>query len=114
MACDFRIPEGMTPQKRKTQIEEAMGRLQKALAAGTVTIKVGPTGALTFVGGDLARSGISDSCAYRKLLAAGSPELRRALARAEAMAGRKVDEKQVAAGTHSHDGGKTWDPGHKK
>lgn len=113
MACDFRIPAGMTPQKRKTQIEEAMARLQKALAAGTVTIKIGANGALTF-NGAWDRAGISDSCAYRKLMAAGSPELRRALGRAEALAGRKADERVIASGVHSHDGGKTFDPPHKK
>ena len=30
------------------------------------------------------------------------------IARAEALAGRTVDRKVVAAGVHSHDGGTTW------
>lgn len=117
MACDFRLARGQTQPQRKKQIDEAMDRLKKALALGTVTIKVGPTGAITFVGAgaeDLRRNGISDTCAYRKLQASNSPELRRAVARAEALAGRKVDERQIAAGVHSHDHGATWSPGHKK
>jgi len=111
MACDFMIPAGMTPVQRKTQIEQAIDRLNKALEAGTVKVTVGKTGAVAFVGG-WQRDGVSDTCAYRKLLASGSPALRMAVARAEAMAGRKVDPKAVAAGTHSHDGGKTWHGGH--
>lgn len=112
MACDFRLPAGMTQPQRKKQIEEALDRLNKALAIGEVKVKVGPTGSLTFVGSTLQRDGISDACAYRKLLASGSPALRQALARAEALAGRRVDERAVAAGVHSHDGGSTWHKGH--
>lgn len=111
MACDFTIPAGMTPVQRKTQIEQAVDRLNKALEAGTVKVKVGSTGAVAFVG-TWQRDGISDTCAYRKLLTAGSPALRLAVAKAEAMAGRKVDPKAIAAGVHSHDSGKTWSGGH--
>ena len=107
MPCDSRRPAGMTVQQRKKQIDEAIDRLNKALTLGTVKVKVGATGALAF-DGIWERSGVSDICAYRKLVASGSPALRQALARAEAMAGRKVDPRQVAAGVHSHDGGKTW------
>jgi hypothetical protein len=101
----------MTITQRKKQIDEAVDRLNKALAIGEVKVKVGPTGAIAFTGW-AERSGVSDICAYRKLLATGSPALRAALARAEAMAGRKVDARQVAAGTHSHDGGSSWHKGH--
>jgi hypothetical protein len=107
--CDQRIPLGMTPQKRKTQIEEAIDRLNKALALGTVKVKVGPTGAIAFTG-EWGRSGISDACAYRKLLASGSPALRQALAKAEALAGRKIDPQAIASGVHLH--GDTWHKGH--
>lgn len=109
MACDFQIPEGWTAPQRKAQIDEALDRLKKALAAGTVTVKVGPRGELGFVGA-WDRGGVADSCAYRKLLAAGSPELRRAVAKAEGMAGRKVDAQMVASGAHLH--GDTWHKGH--
>jgi len=111
MACDFRIPAGMTPVTRKKQIDSAIDRLNKALAAGEVKVKVGSTGAVVFTG-TWQRDGISDTCAYRKLLVAGSSALRMAVARAEAMAGRKVDPKMIAAGVHSHDQGGTWHKGH--
>ena len=34
--------------------------------------------------------------------------LRRAIMRAEAMAGHKIDPRAVASGMHSHDQGATW------
>lgn len=111
MACDFRIPAGMTPVQRKKQIDIALERLNKALQEGTVKVTVGNTGAVVFRG-NWQRDGVSDTCAYRKLLASGSSALRMAVARAEAMAGRKVDPKAIAAGVHSHDGGKTFHGGH--
>jgi hypothetical protein len=114
MACDFMRQPNQTQPQRAEQIESALDRLNKALAIGEVKIKVGPTGSITFLGADaiLKANGIADTCAYRKLLAQGSPALRQALAKAEALAGRKVDPRAVAAGTHSHDGGKTWHKGH--
>jgi hypothetical protein len=117
----MRIPIGMTPPQRKKQIDEAVERLNKALAVGEVKIKVGANGAITFIDGKvrgavagiLGSNKISDTCAYRKLLAISSPSLRAAVIQAEALAGRKIDPQAVASGMHSHDGGKTWHPGHK-
>src|SRR5579862_920158 len=111
MPCDSRLPTGITPVQRKVQVEQAIDRLNKALTLGSVKVKVGPTGAIA-IAGEWDRSGVSDVCAYRKLLASGSPALRAAIARAEVVAGRKVDPRQVAAGTHSHDHGQTWHKGH--
>jgi hypothetical protein len=111
MACDFTIPAGMTPASRKSQVAQAVDKLNAALQAGTVTVKIGATGAVVFVG-TWQRDGVSDVCAYRKLIVAGSPALRMAVAKAEAMAGRKVDARTVASGTHSHDGGASWHKGH--
>ncbi len=111
MPCDFTIPQGMTVDQRKKQVDEALDRLNKALAIGEVKVKVGATGSIAFQG-TWERSGVSDICAYRKLVASGSPALRMAVTRAEALAGRKVDARAVAAGTHSHDGGHSWHKGH--
>ena len=111
MPCDFTVPQGMTPAQRKTQIEQAIDRLNKALAIGEIKVKVGPTGSIAFVGA-WERNGVSDVCAYRKLVVMGSPALRQAVTRAETLAGRKVDPRAVAAGTHSHDGGSSWHKGH--
>ena len=62
-----------------------------------------PIGVL-FSGG--ADSGAVLLCAYRAL--SNTPEMRRALLRAEAMSGTKMDPRAIAAGEHSHDGGATW------
>ncbi len=116
MACDSRWAfRGQLPVQRKKQIEEAIERLNKALAIGEVKVKVGPQGAVTFTGnvaGILGANKITDTCAYRKLLASGSPALRAAVIKAEVLAGRKVDPQAVGSGTHSHDGGNTWHGGH--
>jgi hypothetical protein len=111
MVCETRIREYQTPEERKKEVETAAQRLDAALAAGTVTVKVGPTGSIAFKGW-ANRDDVSDVCAFRKLTAKGSAALRKALARAEVTAGRKVDPRAVSAGEHSHDGGKTWHPGH--
>ncbi len=112
MPCDSRLPAGKTPAQRKADVAKAIERLNAALADQSAQVKINPqTGALAFTG-NWERDGVTDACAYRKLLVAGSPALRRALARAEGLAGRKVDPRTVAAGEHSHDGGNTWHKGH--
>lgn len=109
MPCDSYIKLGETPEIRKKKVATALEKLEAALSAGSVKVKVGANGALTFTGwSGKDRDGISDLCAYRKLAAKGSPSLRSAIARAEVTAGRKIDERVIASGVHSHDGGKTW------
>ena len=107
MACELRTKVGQTKAQRVDQVKAALARLETALAAGSVTVKVGPQGSITFAGA-WERSDVTDACAYRKLLASGSPALRKAIARAEAVSGRAVNDRAVAAGYHSHDGGGTW------
>jgi len=111
MPCDTRIPEGMTVEQRKKDVEKAVERLERALSAGAVTVKVGPQGSITFSSwaeGKDGRDGVSDLCAYRRLAAKGSWALRQAVVKAEATSGRKVDQRAIGAGFHTHDGGKTW------
>src|SRR5512147_942933 len=105
MACDTRIRIGQQIEQRRREVEESVKRLERALGEGSARMVVGPTGAVTFVGWD-NRDDVSDLCAYRRLKSSGSAALRRAEARAEALAGRKVDQRQVNSGVHSHDGGK--------
>jgi len=100
----------MTDRVKATQ-EAALDRLRKALGAGTASVVIGPAGGIAFKGWPGERGTLFDLCAYRKLLASNSPELRRALAKAEALSGRKVNQATVAAGVHSHDGGATWGKG---
>lgn len=94
----------LTQQQRAAQAA-ALRRLQAALGAGTVRVIVGRSGGITFAGWN-DREGVSDVCAYRAL--AGSAELRRAVMRAEALSGNRMDQRAIASGLHSHDGGATW------
>ena len=96
----------ITPQKRAAQ-RTALERLIAAVGAGSVSVVVGRSGSVAFKGwSDAAREGVSDLCAYRAI--ANAPEIRRALFRAEALSGNKLDPRAMASGLHSHDGGSTW------
>lgn len=111
MPCDTRPT--LTAEEKSAQ-ENALKVLERKLASQQgVTVVIGQNGAVAFRGWvEADRAGLSDVCAYRRLLGTNSPELRRAVARAEALYGRKVDQRQVNAGTHSHDGGHTFHKGH--
>lgn len=111
MACTGTLQPGQTLVERMSQVDRALKRLETYLQTGSVKVKVGSNGAIVFAGW-ADRDGLSDVCAYRSLAASSSSTLRMAVARAEALAGRKVDARAVAAGVHSHDGGSTWNGGH--
>jgi hypothetical protein len=109
MPCDTKV---LTPTAKQGQ-KAALARLEGALLAGSVVMGIGPSGSIAFKGWPQGeRQGLTDLCALRKLLASNSPGLRRAIARAEAIAGRRLDLATVKAGVHSHDGGVTWHGGH--
>lgn len=113
MPCDTNRQPQETPEQRQRSITAALRRLEGALDANQVTLVVGPNGAVVFRNWNPAtRDGVTDVCAFRRLSSAGSLALRKALARAEAAAGRRVDANVVAAGVHSHDGGGSWAAGH--
>lgn len=113
MACDTRLRPNQTTVQRKAEVKKAITTLEQRLVAGSTRVVVGRNGALAFQGWEAnERDGVSDACAYRVLTAANSAALRAAVVRAEGLAGVKVNAKQVAAGTHSHDGGLTWSKGH--
>lgn len=96
----------LTPTQKQTQ-REALARLAREIGAGTVKVIIGRTGGIAFSGwADENRGGVSDLCAYRAL--ANSPEMRRAVLRAEALGGNKIDPRTIASGLHSHDGGQSW------
>jgi hypothetical protein len=107
MPCDTQ--PNMTAA-RKEGMKDALKRLEQNLEiGGGVSLVIGLQGGIAFRGWlDQDRAGFSDLCAYRRLLASNSPALRKALARAEAVSGRKVDQRMLTAGLHSHDGGQTW------
>jgi hypothetical protein len=96
----------LTPAQKLAQVD-ALKRLQAAVGAGTVQLVVARNGGVAFKGWAAEqREGVSDLCAYRVL--ANTPELRRALARAEVASGNRMDPRALASGLHSHDGGSTW------
>lgn len=113
MACDtqFTRPQ-QTITERKKEISETVAELAKQLAAGTVKPVVGPQGAVAFQGWQ-NRAGITDACAYRRVMATGNALAKAKIQAAEALSGRSVSKQALAAGVHSHDGGKTFHPGHK-
>lgn len=108
MACDTVLKPGQTLALRMAEVKRALDRLKRYLSTGSVKVQIGPNGAITFAGFS-DRDGLSDACIYRSLTAENSWELRQAVARAEAQSGRKVNARAIAAGFHSHDGGKSWD-----
>lgn len=113
MVCwTFQKPK-QTAAERKEEIRKTVEKFARGLAAGTVKAVVGKTGGVTFTGiAESERNNVSDSCVYRSIMTTGSALARQQIARAEQMAGRRIDAKAVAGGLHSHDGGKSWHNGH--
>lgn len=109
MPCDGRNLERLARQERERIFAAALADLESRLAARSIRVVIGPTGAITFAGWDGdSRQGVTDVCAYRTLTARHSPALAAAVRAAEMLSGRRVNPQQIAAGVHSHDGGATW------
>ena len=106
MPCDTRLRSNQTLPQRMAEVESALERLKRYLATGSVRVNIGSNGAIMFNGWN-DRDDVTDVCAYRSLSATNSFELKKAVQRAEATSGRKVNPTAIAAGMHSHDG-KTW------
>lgn len=113
MPCDKTLRSGQTLTERKIEVRGAIAKLSDALVAGRAKAVIGPQGAIAFAGwSDEDRSRVTDACAYRMLMAAGSALAKQAISRAEQLAGRSVNRAAVAHGHHSHDQGVTWHHGH--
>lgn len=109
MPCDTRLKPRQTIQQRATEVRAVVDRVAKGLATGKIKAKIGPQGAIAFDGlTNEERDGVTDACAYRRLMSSGSASALQAIARAEALAGRSIDRQAVARGVHSHDGGTTF------
>jgi hypothetical protein len=111
MVCETRLRPRQTAAERSSEIRRAIDQLSQGLASGRIRAKVGPQGAIAFDGWN-ERDGITDACAYRKIMASGSSAAKLSIAKAEQIAGRTVDRKVLTQGFHSHDGGDTWHSGH--
>ena len=109
MPCEYMRGENQTLTERKAEVKASVEALQRALAAGTVKAKVGPQGAITFTGwNESERAGVTDACAFRRIMVTGSALSRAAIAKAELLAGRSIDKRVIGQGIHSHDGGNSW------
>lgn len=109
MPCDTRLKPRQTISERAAEVRAATERLAKAIASGRVKAVIGPQGAVAFQGwDDTSRDGITDACAYRRIMATGNAMAKLALQRAEQLAGRSVNKQIIGQGAHSHDGGATW------
>ena len=110
MTCDVKLKKNQTISERAAEVRAATERLAVAIATGRVKVVVDKaTGAVAFTGWEgNNRDGVSDACAYRRLMATGSAMSKMLIARAEQLAGRQVDKKAVAQGLHSHDNGLTF------
>lgn len=110
MACETMRKPRQTLQERAAEVRRAAEKLDRLLMTRKVRVKVGPQGAVAFEGWSATdRDGITDACAFRRIMAAGSALARAEIARAEQLAGRAVDRKAIAQGHHSHNGGQTWE-----
>ena len=109
MTCYLTLAPQQTPAQRKAQVARSISAIEKAIADRRVQIKVGRQGAITFSGiSEDDRAGLADACIYNTLVRTGSRAAQLAIQQAERVAGRSVDRSVVAAGVHSHDGGRTW------
>jgi len=111
MVCEMENEQGQTEEERREEVDKALSDLSAEIEAGRVRIIIGPNGAVAFAGWE-GRKRLSDVCAFRRLSAEGCWPLQRAVAAAEMQSGRKVNLAAVGSGVHSHDGGRTWSPGH--
>lgn len=108
MPCDTKLKVNQTIQQRAEEVRRAVAGLDQALRMRTIKPVIGPQGAIAFQGWDNGRDGVTDACAYRRIMATGSALAKAEIARAEQMSGRRVNMAAVGAGIHSHDGGRTW------
>ena len=109
MPCDTKMRNQQTIKQRIDEIRETVKRLSEGLASGRVKAVISPNGAVAFAGLTTEeRNGVTDACAYRRIMVEGSALARAAIARAEQLTGRSVDRQVVAQGAHSHDNGLTW------
>jgi hypothetical protein len=93
------------------EVRSASVRIAALVAAQKVKVKIGPQGAIAFIGiPDDQRVGMTDACIYRRIMASGTHAARQEIVKAERLAGRGVDKRVVAQGIHSHDNGASWHP----
>ena len=120
MACETSLKPNQTLSERKDEVRKALLKFTEGLVSGRIKVKVGPQGAVTFEGITATdRDGITDACAYRRVMAGSNTMAKLAIERAAKStdswndASRPINKQAIAAGYHSHDFGKSWHT-HKK
>lgn len=109
MPCDTKLKQGQTIKQRADEVRRAVDRIAAGLSQGRIKPRIGPQGAIAFDGiTNEERDGVTDACAYRRIMVTGSAMAKQAIAKAERLAGRSVDRRVIGQGAHSHDGGHTW------
>lgn len=109
MPCDTVLKPRQTISQRKEEVKKSVAFLDRLLAQKKVKPVVGPQGAIAFQGWSMNdRDGVTDACAYRRIMVTGSALAKAEIARAEQLSGRSVNKQVVGQGAHSHDGGRTW------
>ena len=103
MPCDTRLKPRQTIKERVEEVKTVVSRLSQYLASGKVKTVIGPTGAVAFTGlTEQERDGVTDACAYRRVMATGSALAKAAIAKAEALSGRSINKQAIAHGHHAH------------
>lgn len=110
--CSYGVPECPICKRNRLNAEEArrqeeksraiIERAQRALVAGSVTVKVDRmTGRVTFVGIDQAdrNAGASDECLLRAILVSGSALAHAKIEQAQRLAGRSIARQQASGAT---------------
>jgi hypothetical protein len=110
MACETKLKPRQTISQRKAEVRAVVSFLDELIRKGKVKVVVDKrTGAVAFNGmTDSEKDGVTDNCAYRRIMSTGSALARAAIAQAELVAGRSINKQAVAQGVHSHDGGLTF------
>lgn len=102
MPCTTRRLTANLSQQRQADLD----KLRAGLRSKQVSVVIGKGGSLAFKGWSSPLA--ADLCAYRQLLGENNLDLRLAIAKAEALAGARLNPTAIASGLHSHDGGATW------
>jgi hypothetical protein len=114
MVCETRLRPRQSLSERKAEIRDVIARVAADLAAGRVKAVIDRrTGAIAFSGISDKRD-VLDACIYRMIMSGTNMSAKLAIIKAEQMTGRAVDRQVVGHGVHSHDGGVSWHPGHKR
>ena len=118
MACWTRVKPKQTPEERRDEVRKTIEKVARGIVDGKYKVVIGPQGAVAFSGVPASeRNDVSDACVYRNIMSTGSAMARQLIARAEQLAGRRVDQKALAGGHHGHfdsNGNVSWHGGHKR